>query len=101
MKPVLSVQNGRIEPVDKVRTFSKAQDRMLELFLKEAERLGPPYHIAAMHTDTPDEAQVLLERACHGLHSDQVVDAFVGRVSPVLGVHTGPGALGIALMAGM
>jgi DegV family protein with EDD domain len=31
MKPVLEIQDGRIEPVDRVRTFTKALDRLLEI----------------------------------------------------------------------
>ena len=37
LKPILELRDGRIEPIEKVRTMSKATDRMLEIM---AQKIG-------------------------------------------------------------
>jgi DegV family protein with EDD domain len=100
LKPIIKLIDGRLEPVDKVRTFGKAVDRMLELFLKDVEgRL--PVRLCVHHANNPDEAKDLLKRVRARFGPSDVSEAFVADVSPVIGTHIGPGALGIAYMAGM
>ena len=101
LKPILEVQNGRIEAVEKVRTSNKALDRLLDIFEERVRKDSFPVRLAVLHTDTPDEAEQLLERARQRFGLTDVSEAFIGRVSPVIGVHAGPGALGIAFMTGM
>lgn len=101
LKPILELREGRIEAAEKVRTQAKAVDRMLDLFEKAVGSRGAPIRIAALHADTPNEAATLLQRARERFGISDVSETIVGRISPVLGVHTGPGALGITFMAGM
>jgi DegV family protein with EDD domain len=101
LKPILEIRDGRIEAVEKVRTSTKALDRLLDIYESRVAKDCCPVRIAVLHTDTPDEAEQLLERARQRFGLTDVAEAFIGRVSPVIGVHAGPGALGIAFMAGM
>jgi DegV family protein with EDD domain len=101
LKPILEVRDGRIEAVEKVRTSAKAIDRLLDIFEARAKADHCPIRISTLYTDNPHEAEVLLNRAKERFALTDISDAFVGRVSPVLGVHTGPGALGIAYLSGM
>lgn len=101
LKPILELREGRIEAAEKVRTQAKAIDRMLDLFEKAVGSRGAPIRIATLHADTPDEAATLLQRARERFGISDVSETIVGRISPVLGVHTGPGALGLTFMAGM
>lgn len=101
LKPILELRDGRVEAVERVRTTTKAIDRLLHLFEKAAGRHTSPIRIAALHADTPEDAQTLLQRARDRFGISDVNEVMLGRISPVLGVHTGPGALGIAYMAGM
>jgi len=101
LKPILELREGRIEAAEKVRTTAKAVDRLLDLFEKAVGSKGSPIRITVLHADTPDEAASLLQRARERFGISEVSETTVGRISPVLGVHTGPGALGITFMAGM
>ncbi len=101
LKPILQVHNGRIEAVERVRTSSKARERMLDLFCKRVESARCPIRIATLHADTTEDALELLEKARQRFGISDVAETILGNISPVLGVHTGHGALGIAFMAGM
>lgn len=100
LKPILELRDGRIEAEDRVRTMSKAIDRLLNLF---EERIGGrrPIQIACVHALAEEEAKVLLERARQRFGSEEVTHAVVSPVSPVLGTHTGPGCMGLAYLAGV
>lgn len=101
LKPILELRNGRIEAVERVRTTSKARERMIDLFYQRVESARTPIRMATLFTDNPTDAQQLMEKARQRLGISDVAEAFLGNVSPVLGVHVGNGALGIAFMAGM
>ena len=101
LKPILTVVDGRIEAVEKVRTFSKAVDRMLELFQKHAEQYSLPVRLATLYTDDIEYAQVLADRAKVKFGSDGVSELLITQVSPVIGTHLGPGTSGICFLAGM
>ncbi len=101
LKPILELRNGQVEPVERVRTSNKAIDRMLDIFEERAEKDNCPVRIACLHTDTPNEATQLLERARQRFGLTDVSEAFISEISPVLGVYAGPGALGVAFMTGM
>lgn len=100
LKPILELRNGRIEAVERVRTMSKAIDRLLDLF---EERIGSrrPVSIASLHANAPEEARLLLERARQRFNASEVSEVVESEVSPVLGTHTGPGTVGLAFMAGV
>ncbi len=97
IKPILELQNGRIEPLERVRTRRKSLQRLVELV---AERTGGrrPLRIATLHADAYDEAKKLLADASERLKADESI---FSEVSPVVGAHVGPGTIGIAFMAGM
>mgnify|MGYP000883457830 FL=1 len=101
LKPLLELRDGKIEAVEKVRTLSKTIDRLLDLVEKKLEGQNGPIRLCAIHANTPKEAEDLLERAVKRFSSSLVSDAVVSTISPVLGTHTGPGALGLAYMFGM
>lgn len=97
MKPVLALQDGRVEAVERIRTKSKAVERVLELVV-EKTRGKPPIRLATLHANALQEARELLERASKELNP---VESLLTEVSPVVGNHAGPGTVGLAYMAGM
>ncbi len=101
LKPILTVSGGRIEAVERVRTMNKAIDRLLDLVEAEVTKRHTPIRLSALHANSPKEAEELLGRARQRFGVSEVEDAVVADVSPVLGTHTGPGALGFAYMAGL
>jgi DegV family protein with EDD domain len=101
LKPLLELRDGRIEAVERVRTLSKTIDRLLDLVeIKLAKEKGP-IRLCAVHANDHEKADELLQRAIKRFSSTLVADAVTTHVSPVLGTHTGPGAIGLAYMAGM
>ncbi len=101
LKPVLEVRNGLVEPVERVRTLNKAIDRIIDLVEQRVDQSTGPIRLAAIQAAAPEEGQALLDKALKRFSSQLVTDAVVAEVSPVLGTHTGPGALGLAYMVGM
>lgn len=101
LKPLLEIRDGKIEGVEKVRTLSKTIDRLLDLVEVKLANYQAPVRLCAIHGNAPDEAEQLLERAIKRIPTSLVTDAVITNISPVLGTHTGPGALGLAYMAGM
>jgi DegV family protein with EDD domain len=100
LKPLLELRDGRIEAEERVRTMNKAVDRLLDLF---QERVGDrkPVRICCVYSSSPDEASLLLERARQRFDPADVAELMIAPVSPVIGVHVGPGCMGLAYMAGM
>ena len=97
IKPVLEVRDGLVQPLEKVRTRSKALARVVEIVAERANGYTP-VRLAAMHAHAEDDARQLLEQAAAQL---QPIEALVSDVSPVVGTHVGPGTVALAYMAGM
>ncbi len=100
LKPILELRNGRIEAVERVRTMGKAVDRLIALAEQRIDKRRP-IRMAALHANAPQEAQALLGRARERFQVADVSEAMLSDVSPVIGTHIGPGALGFCFMAGM
>jgi len=101
LKPLLELRDGRIEAIERVRTLSKASDRLLDLVETRLKNEAGPLRLCAVHANAPREGEALLEKAVKRFPSSLVTDALLSTVSPVLGTHAGPGALGLAFMSGM
>lgn len=101
LKPILELRDGRIEAVERVRTLSKAIDRLLDLVETKIAKETGPIRLCAVHANAPDEGKALLDKAVKRFPTSLVSDAVLSTVSPVLGTHAGPGALGIAYMHSM
>ncbi|MBQ0830746.1 DegV family protein [Streptomyces tagetis] len=90
VKPLLQLSDGRIEPLEKVRTASKAIARLEEIV---ADRAGnAPVDIAVHHLAAPERASALAERLRERVPG--LADLHVSEVGAVIGAHTGPGLLG-------
>jgi len=97
MKPVLSVQDGVVAAIERIRTKRKAIDRVLELVAEQVQEKDN-IHIATLNANATDEARALLDQATKQLNP---VETLLTEVSPVIGTHTGPGTVGLAYMAGV
>jgi DegV family protein with EDD domain len=96
MKPILEVRDGRVAAVERVRTKTKAKERMLELL---RERVGDrqPLRLSPLHVDAKAEGEELVD----AMHREfQLAECFLSEASPVIGIHVGPGTVGIAYCAG-
>jgi len=97
VKPVLELREGRIEPVEKVRTKTKATERMLERVVEKIDG-RVPVRLATLHANAEAEARALLAMAALQLNP---IEQIFAAVSPAIGTHAGPGTVGLAFMAGM
>jgi len=97
MKPVLAVQDGRVEAVERIRTKGKALERVFELVVEQTDG-KTPVRLATLHASAEEEAKTLLNKASKELDA---TESILTTVSPVVGTHAGPGTVGLAYMAGM
>lgn len=93
VKPLLKLDGGRIDLLEKVRTASKAIARLEEIV---ADRAGAAeVDIAVHHLAAHDRASALADRLRARVPG--LVDLHVSEVGAVIGAHTGPGLLGVVV----
>ena len=97
MKPVLAVEDGRVEAVERIRTKNKALERVLELVTEQTQGKSP-IRLASLHAYAEEEAKTLLDKASKTMNA---AESLLTTVSPVVGTHAGPGTVGLAYMVGM
>ena len=93
VKPILSITDGEVVPVEKPRTQQRALERIVDI----AFASGPIQEIAVIHAAAPEQAEQLREMLSKTLVEADIVVAETG---PVLSAHTGPGAVGVAWITG-
>lgn len=94
VKPVLAIEDGLVVPVDSVRTQKKALERIVEL-IEERTQGHQNVRLATLHANNADTAQYVLGKA---LERIPAVEQVFAEVSPVIGTHAGPGAVGLAYL---
>ena len=97
LKPILAIQDGRVEGIERIRTKSKAQDRVLELCVEKVNGRSP-VRLATLHANATEDARALLTKAEQALRP---IESIFTEVSPTVGTHAGPGTVGLAFMAGL
>jgi DegV family protein with EDD domain len=93
MKPVLehSTQVGETTPVARPRTTARAIELMLGLM---AKMVGDrPVHVIAHHADEPVEGEKLKAEIASRFNC---VETYLTEFTPGMGVHAGPGILGMS-----
>lgn len=93
VKPVLSIKDGEVHPEERVRTRAHALDRIFQLATSypSIEEIGVAYSTNAEEADA-------MKRRLEGAIEGKKVR--VSRLGPVIGVHGGPGVLGIGVLEG-
>ncbi|MGB9880695.1 MAG: DegV family protein [Anaerolineae bacterium] len=91
IKPLLYLHDGQVDVLEQTRTKRGALNRLLEVV---EERIGTAHgvHMAIVHAEAPGEATALKEEMEKRFHCQEL---YVLDLSPVLGVHTGPGVIGV------
>lgn len=89
--PILHVVNGSVEVLDKVRTKKKAINRMIEILENKRNEKGL-YDAVVYHILNKEEAIELKDRLKEKLNLHcKIMD-----IGPIVGLHVGPGSIGIA-----
>lgn len=93
VKPILSLRDGEVHPEERVRTKAHALDRIFQL----ASSYPRIRDVAVGYSTNPQEAEEMKRRLAAVLPQ---VNIYVTRVGPVIGVHAGPGVLGVGVLEG-
>jgi DegV family protein with EDD domain len=91
VKPILTLRDGAVTPLRRVRTHGKALQEVVEM----ARAQAPIEQAYVMHAAAPEQAATLaamIQSDCDGDHVD------VLPLGPVIGAHIGPGTLGAILL---
>jgi len=96
IKPIFTINGGDAHPVTNPRTMRGAIKRILKIMGKKVVK-EQPLHVAVMHADALDEAIALRNRISSQFDCDEL---FITEFTPVMGVHTGPGLIGVAFYSG-
>jgi DegV family protein with EDD domain len=91
IKPILYLEDGKIEALDKVRTTRRARQRILDEIVQRMA--GRRVHAGVTHLLAPEAAEELAAAARERLNCASM---HVSELGPVIGSHVGPGLLGIA-----
>ncbi|MCC7078758.1 MAG: DegV family protein [Acidimicrobiia bacterium] len=92
MNPVFQMVDGEAKSYARTRSRDDALDRIAATVVADAAtRPGERLHVAAMHAACPDDASRLLER----VDALGAVEIATTNFTPVMGVHTGPGIVGL------
>ena len=93
VKPLLTIRDGEVVPLEKARTWSRALERLAAAVAEAAD--GAPVDVVVTHAAAPAHAAEVWSRL------EDVVD-IRGRsetlIGPVVGTHTGPGAVGVGVV---
>jgi len=93
IKPLVAVnrESGKVIPVALYRTHKAIVEGIYKKFTSALGNVGK-LHIAVMHGNALEEAEKLAARLREEL---KPVELFINITGPVLGLHTGPGALAL------
>ena len=92
IRPILTVHEGEVHPLERVRARKRGLERLCQL----AAECGPLQQVGICHSTTPEDALALEEQMRPTLAGGRLIQA---RFGPVLGTHVGPGAIAITVQA--
>ena len=88
IKPILTVEDGEIQPLARVRTRGKALQRLAKIM----EGLGTLSEACIIYNTIREDAEAVRKDLGRLLAEDRII---MTRTGSSLGVHTGPGLVGI------
>jgi len=92
IKPLLTItQEGKVETVEKIRTFKKAVDRVLEMYFEETKGKDvEPFIVHANNEETRDYIINVLKK-----DQPNLKDIASMPLTAVVGAHSGPKTIGL------
>jgi len=90
VKPIIVLREGFLDMVERVRTRSKAIDRVVEMLHNQFEKA--PVHVAAVHARDPESGQALFERARKVFNIRELI---ITELSVAVAANLGPGTVGL------
>jgi len=93
IKPVFTLNHSDAHTVALPRSLPSATKHMLKFMEQNMADTEQPLHVAVMHADVPDKALAFRNLIASRFRCTEI---FITEFTPVMGVHTGPGLLGVA-----
>jgi DegV family protein with EDD domain len=92
IKPVLCIEGGQVEPLEKPRTRKRAVGRVLD---RVADEVGTSQtvHAAVLHCNALSDGQALADQVTRRF---RCVELLIAETGPTIGTHGGPGTVGVA-----
>lgn len=91
IKPVLHLEDGKIEPLASIRTKNKAIEHMLDVVLEEM-RGKKKVHAGVIHARAAEDALYIADRVRSEAAPDELL---INELTPVIGANVGPGVVGM------
>jgi DegV family protein with EDD domain len=91
IKPLIGMEDGEIVPLGQARSRNKAYQAMVDMVEAAVGKMGK-IKIAYVHAAAQEEAEKIEKLVEARL---TCVESLMAELSPVLGVHTGPGTAGV------
>jgi DegV family protein with EDD domain len=96
VKPILSIRDGVVEPIARVRGRQKALEEFAKVF-SAATADRPGLRVSIAHADAPEWVEILTDLAQKVRPQAEV--ELVATLGAVVGTHAGPGAVGFFWLA--
>lgn len=97
IKPILTILDGKLDMLEKVRTRKKAWARIIDLTAESAGN-KPIERMSILHVACPEEAELLKTQLTEKLTCPEEIH--IAELTPGLSVHTGPGFVGVVFVRG-
>jgi DegV family protein with EDD domain len=91
VKPLLTVDDGEVAPLARVRSRKQGIDKILEL----VQTRKPLQRIAVFHASVAEFSGIFADRM---RAENRGVEVSSSRIGPVVGAYTGPGGIGVACL---
>jgi DegV family protein with EDD domain len=92
VKPILEVADGKVHPIERIRTRDKAVARMKEIVLERVPT-GSRIRACTLHTNEPERARDMADWVQEKYHC---LEHWTAEAGPVIGARAGPGVIGLA-----
>jgi len=91
IKPILTVKDGEMSPVTRLRSRAAGMDYLYNFVAGFSHIEG----LAVEHATTPDDANRLVERLSSLFPKERI---YRSTISPVVGTYAGPGAMAVSIL---
>lgn len=92
LKVLVNVEDGLLAPLDRVRTWLRALERLKELIVARSPFEGP---LIVGHAANFTDAMAIKEALGETFPHQEVL---LQQIGPAIGTHSGPGAIGVAFL---
>ena len=93
VKPILTIRDGEVHPVERPRSMERAKSRIIEI----ARELAPVRQVNVSYSTDRVQALALRAELAELVDPEHLIES---RFGPTLGTYLGPNALGVAVTQG-